>query len=249
MTTTLRRAMVAIATLAAAIVGVTASPAAAADFTVRQGETVEIDPGGVSPGPGQLEVTPAEAGTAVLRPGGGIRFTASTAYLGAATIAYASAGLSWRIEVVGEQATVGATFTPRAAPGPCIVIVSGGSVAFGDVVVGTPVIAPTTTRIEPCSTAPVSLLGSVAPAVAGPVGARVTLTPTVTAPPPAGQFRYVIGGTPLNAVPIEDTSNWLLGGLGTGLTITHTLEVGAGTSTSLLGQSFSTTVAFTAIPV
>ena len=89
------------------------------------------------------------------------RFTASATFVGPARVRLA-VGTCVEFDVVGPSADVGATFTPRPAPGPCIQIVSGATVGFGDVTVGATSTAATETVLSNCSSGlDVDIFGSI----------------------------------------------------------------------------------------
>lgn len=134
-------ALCAIATFAAAAnVAFAPSPASAAPLhQLRQGETITL---GGCPGctPSGVRVDPPQAGTASLvQPGasGDVSFTAAADYLGTAFVTTTGLGtVFYEVMVVGNAATASGSFTPVAAPGPCIVITSNPVVPFGDVTIG-----------------------------------------------------------------------------------------------------------------
>lgn len=238
--------------LAFAAAAIASTANAQTPFQVEQGR--ELSLGAVDFG-GSATVDPPQAGTlrfiesAPGDPTGLLYFTASASYIGPAIIRGIDGSgdpvTFATVSVVGPRSDVGATFTPRPAPGPCIVIDSGANVAFGDVTLGTQITAATQTVVRSCASINSTLAAAVAPATSGVAPNVVTFTPTDVTPAPAGSFRYEINaGFP---VPLAEGASLFPGPFtpGTTRTFTHSLLVGAGSSG--IGQQFSTTVTFTAM--
>jgi hypothetical protein len=256
--TTLRRAIVAITTLTAAIIGMTASTATAADFTVAPGSRTII--ARVSTGLRDLAVEPNEAaqlgqlgvfdsrGATI---GIDLEFVASPDYLGPVTVSWTDQGVprsaTIDVRVLDDGDTVSAVFTPRAAPGPCIVVTSGRSIDFGSVELGARTTAPQTTTVEACSTIDQRLDASVSNADAGG-GASMNAVKT---DPQPNEFVYQLTDvqqTGLGTVSLDNalTRVALLDAPSEGSpipTFRHELTIAPGSAT---GEQFAATLTFTA---
>ncbi len=208
---------------------------------VRQGETIVV---GSTSNTDPFTVSPPQAGT-VSNPTwvGNATFTASATFVGPARVCLAG-GTCVDVVVVGPSADVGATFTPRPAPGPCIVIVSGATVAFGDVTVGATSTAATATALSNCSSGlDVDIYGSITQATSGTGAGAVVWEPVQTIPTP-NQFRYRLQNSGDNVDRVLDNdSSVFVQQLPNSFTRTfdHTLTIGAG-STSGLNSQFSATI-------
>ena len=238
-TTIHRRWTAVLAATAIVVTTFAAAPSASADpVSVAPGGSVTVRTGCLEPV--VRPVIPVQAGTASYDAGAGIlTFTAAANFGGLATVTLQCFGdsfPSWRF-LVGETGAAGvdATFTPRAAPGPCILIASGANIAFGNVIVGDRIEAPTRTRVSSCAPIALRLSNTVANATSGSAPNLVTLTPTLGTPVPANEFRYEINETVLFSETLA---------VGASLDLRHTVLVGVGSAG--LGQSFSTKVTFTA---
>jgi hypothetical protein len=160
---------------------------------------------------------------------------------------------------------VDATFTPKAAPGPCIQIVSGATVPFGEIEIGRLQDAPTRTQVQSCASINIKLTASVSAAASGVAPNVVTMQPAADSfPIPSNQFRYSLfwqGPTPsdscsayrlaLGNVPgafqniCDPEQADLPLGPSTTRSFDHQIYLGAGSSG--VGQQFSTTVTLTAM--
>jgi spore coat protein U-like protein len=235
--------------LACAVAAVSSSVAAQTGIPVKQGQTVLL---GTLYFAEFATVDPLTAGTLQVTdlPGdtrGELRFTASTSYIGPATIngidTLTDPIVIARVVVEGPRAEVGATFTPRPAPGPCIQILSGGTVDFGDVTVGVAKTASTETVVSNCSSGlDVDIFGSVSQATSGTGPSAVVWEPVVS---PAGpnQFTYRLFGIESTSALLDNDSSVRVRGLPNGFTrsLSHELGIGAGSSTGLNSQ-FNATV-------
>ncbi len=240
-------AALAIATTAVAT-GTTPALAAVAR-TVEQGQTVSL----VQPfvGAESATVDPVTAGTLRVGPTdplfrAELFFTASTSYIGRATITVDPGNplVIATVDVVGPRADVGASFTPRPAPGPCIQIVSGATVAFGDVTVGAPTTATTQTVVSNCSAGlDVSVFGSISPATSGSGSSAVTWEPVVAVPGP-NQFGYRLAdsGDGISAL-LDNDSTVFVRTLPNGFTrsMDHQLSIGSGSTTGI-NSAFNATI-------
>ncbi len=137
-----RRFAAVVAVVVAGIVTIGgATTASAADYAVQQGGSIQIL---VGEQVSNVRVRPPEAGTATfvpVQPGvviALVEFTASATFSGIATVSWSATlgTLGNTVQVQGPQATASGSFTPVAAPGPCIVITSNPVVSFGDVTIG-----------------------------------------------------------------------------------------------------------------
>lgn len=223
----------------AGIAVVSTSVSAQTATPVRQGETIVV---GSTSNTDPFTVSPPQAGT-VSNPTwvGNATFTASATFVGQARVCVAG-GTCVDVLVVGPSADVGATFTPRPAPGPCILIVSGATVAFGDVTVGATATAATGTAVSNCSSGlDVDLFGSISQATSG-TGA-VVWEPVQTIPTP-NQFRYRLQNSGDNVDRVLDNdSSVFVQQLPNSFTRTfdHTLTIGGGSTTGLNSQ-FNATI-------
>jgi hypothetical protein len=147
------------------VVAFTAAPALAVPLQVRQGETITIVSDCFET---EFTVSPANAGTTAVvntffpQPGCRIDFTASSTYSGPATVS--SLVDTVELIVVGTAANARGSFTPVAAPGPCIVITANSVVSFGDVELGGSAqegnVAPTLAGCAPSSVTQDVLIGA-----------------------------------------------------------------------------------------
>ena len=151
--------------------------------------------------------------------------------------------------MVGSSADVGATFTPRPAPGPCIEVLSGAAVGFGDVTVGVAKAATIETAVTNCSDGlDLDLLGSVSPAVSGSGPGAITWQPwqfeNTTSP---NEFVYTVSSSEPATANLGGTPT-SIGTAPAGVTryLDHRLLVSVGSSTGL-NQEFRTTVTFTGV--
>jgi hypothetical protein len=142
-------------------------------------------------------VVPSVAGTVSTAVDGSdcrIRFTASSTYLGPVTVSDDDIR-TVQLEVTNKNASIGATFTPKAAPGPCIQIVSGANIDFGDVTIGgRSVESQTETQVQSCAQINMNINATVSEATSGIAPNVVTLQPEVlvgslTSP---NTFRYLL---------------------------------------------------------
>jgi hypothetical protein len=270
-TSTLRRAIVAIATLTAAIVGVTTSTATAADFTVRPGSTTTV----FGPVVNEFElrqprVDPSTAGTLTIVQDldagtEEVVFVAATSYNGEATLSFGLDGQlqTLTVEIDGSQSDISATFTPRPAPGPCIAVAlvdpndptgpAPSGVGFGDVQVGATAVSPTTINVSSCTTGNLTqfISAQVGDATSGSGPGQVVWEPGTTTGFGLGpnEFQYAVR---LPALPDPIALRNDLVGIATfasasspPLPVQSELTVGPGSSTGL-GEQFSTTVTFVA---
>jgi hypothetical protein len=166
---------------------------------------------------------------------------------------------SYFFEVTNDgSASIGATFTPTAAPGPCLQIVSGANVSFGDVTPGPAVVSASPTEVQSCAQTDITLTAAVSPATSGGTvwqPDRVTdiWSPDLNPNTFAYQMNGVAEGTQfiaaLDTVP-RAFVNGFTGGPdlplqpGTTRLFAHLLAIGSGSSG--LGQQFSATVTLTA---
>jgi len=247
-TTIHRRWTAVLAATAIVVTTFAAAPSASADpVSVAPGGSVTVRTGCLEPV--VRPVIPVQAGTASYDAGAGIlTFTAAANFGGLATVTLQCFGdsfPSWRF-LVGETGAAGvdATFTPRAAPGPCILIASGAAVEFGDVVVGEKKTSATRTTVRSCASIPTRLGIAVDDATSGADPSVTPLQPTDQTPIPANKFTYEIdvgflqtlaNGAVFMPSPIAS---------GASLNVGHALTVGVGSAG--LGQQFSTKVTFTA---
>jgi hypothetical protein len=231
---------------------VTAGTAAAAqsEIPVQQGQTILV---GTLYFAAFATVEPPTAGTLHVTdlPGvtlGELRFTASTSYTGPATIngidTVTTPIVIARVLVEASTADVGATFTPRPAPGPCIQIQSGGAVDFGDVTVGVPTTAATETVVSNCSSGlGVDIFGSISPATNGAGPSAVAWEPVAAVAGP-NQFSYRLAdsGDNIGAL-LDNDSSVLVRTLPNGFSrsFNHQLRIGAGSTTGINTQ-FDATV-------
>lgn len=242
--TRLTGALAALLIIAAIAIG-SSQPATAAAVTVRQGETVVV---GSASNTSQFTVSPPQAGT-VSNPNwvGNATFTASATFVGPARVCLAG-GACVDVIVIGPRADVGATFTPRLAPGPCLQIVSGGTIGFGDVTVGATTTAATGTAVSNCSSGlDVDIFGSITQATSGTGPGAVVWEPVQTTPTP-NQFRYRLQNSGDNVDRVLDNdSSVFVQRLPNSFTRTfdHTLTIGAGSTTGL-NTAFSATIVLTA---
>jgi len=214
-----------------------APSASAAPVSVAPGSVTNV-PYGSCTSPQIPTVSPSEAGAATYNLDTTVDFTAAAGFRGLALVSFTCSGFSGpalQFLVTPEVAGVDATFTPRPAPGPCILIASGANIAFGNVIVGDRIEAPTRTRVSSCAPIALRLSNTVANATSGSAPNLVTLTPTLGTPVPANEFRYEINETVLFSETLA---------VGASLDLRHTVLVGVGSAG--LGQSFSTKVTFTA---
>lgn len=214
------------------------TPEVAAPVSVAPGSAINV-PYGSCTSPQVPTVSPSEAGAATYNFDTTVDFTAAAGFTGLALVSFTCSGfqaptLQFLVKEP-EVAGVDATFTPRPAPGPCILIASGANIAFGNVIVGDRIEAPTRTRVSSCAPIALRLSNTVANATSGSAPNLVTLTPTLATPVPANEFRYEINETVLFSETLA---------VGASLDLRHTVLVGVGSAG--LGQSFSTKVTFTA---
>jgi len=237
-TTIHKRWTAVLATTAIIVTTFAAAPSAsAAPIVVPPGSAINV-PYGTCTSPQVPTVSPSEAGAATYNFDTTVDFTAAAGFTGLALVSFTCSGFSapaLQFLVTPEVAGVDATFTPRPAPGPCILIASGANIAFGNVIVGDRIEAPTRTRVSSCAPIALRLSNTVANATSGSAPNLVTLTPTQATPVPANEFRYEINETVLFAETLA---------VGASLDLRHTVLVGVGSAG--LGQSFSTKVTFTA---
>ncbi len=235
--------------LAGAVAAVSSSAAAQTGIPVNQGQTVLL---GTLYFAEFATVDPLTAGTLQVTdlPGdtrSELRFTASTSYIGPATVngidTLTDPIVIARVVVEGSRADVGATFTPRPAPGPCIQILSGGTVDFGDVTVGVAKTAPIETTVSNCSTGlDVRLYGSVSAATSGTGATAVEWEPVKAAAGP-NQFQYRLTGNESTDLFLDSASSSPVRTIPNGFTrsLNHELNIGAGSTTGLNSQ-FNATV-------
>ncbi|HSM66216.1 MAG TPA: hypothetical protein VK860_07920 [Ilumatobacteraceae bacterium] len=141
-TTTIRTrlgaALAALLVTAAVVVGA-GQPAAAADFTVIQGQALELPT--FPTGDEMATVDPVAAGTVEIVPGSAT-FFASTTFVGSAEVCVLGVmGGCWTIQFAvdgDDTASAQGSFVPVAAPGPCILLTANQVVSFGDVTLGGP---------------------------------------------------------------------------------------------------------------
>lgn len=237
--TRLTGVLAAMLVIAAIAIG-SGQPAAAAAITVRQGETIVV---GSTSNTSQFTVSPPDAGTVRLPTWiGNATFTASATFVGPARVCLS--GTCVDVIVVGSRADVGATFTPRPAPGPCILILSGGNIDFGDVTVGATTTAAIGTAVSNCSSGlDVDIYGSITQATSGIGPGAVVWEPVQTTPTP-NQFRYRLQNSGDNVDRVLDNdSSVFVQRLPNSFTRTfdHTLTIGAGSATGL-NSPFNATV-------
>jgi len=250
-TTIHRRWTAVLAATAIVVTTFAAAPSAsAAPVSVAPGGSVTLPFG--CPEPVVRPVIPVEAGTASYNAGTSrLTFTAAAGFGGLATVTL-QCGVPGNLLfpsqefLVGESGAAGvdATFTPRPAPGPCILIASGAAVEFGDVVVGEKKTSATRTTVRSCASIPTRLGIAVDDATSGSDPSLTPLEPTDRTPIPANQFAYEIDVGFLQTLAngaINLADPIAAGGT---LDVGHALTVGVGSAG--LGQSFSTTVTFTA---
>jgi hypothetical protein len=279
------RCAAALAAATMALVGLAAFSTNASAQTatpVQQGRTVNL--GSIDPFLDNFTVDPVAAGTVaknlIIPPSQGgenyegtvsatLSFTASTSYLGPATIRQSNGTAAFSV-LVGGSASVGATFTPKAAPGPCIQIVSGATVPLGEIEIGSDsaLEAPTRTQVRSCAPINTKLNASVSAATSGVTPNVVTMQPSLLESGPLGpnKFQYQIASrvdpTSSEQCPVgiywadltnlprlikcfADLSIDFQLTPGTTREIYHRLWIGAGSSGA--GQEFSTTVTLTAM--
>jgi hypothetical protein len=243
------------------------------DQVVVQGNTLDVFPSTICyPAGTQVAVTPTTAGVARLGGSGcGVRFTASTSYLGPFQVTVGTAqgsGTTPTLYVVPRppgftQPTVRASgsftpVTPAPPPGPCILLTANTVVQFGDVTVGGPFqngdVAPT---VAGCADPAVdqSVLVQTSSATNGPT----TLTPgcagvePTTCTPATGQFAVAL----VNSTFVDDfvlrsaPTTWIASERGTFTPRSAALatKLPATVDAAAVGTSFSFDVTFTAVTV
>jgi hypothetical protein len=240
---------------ATAVLASTSSPAFADPSQVRQGETIIF-----SHCESNWVVIPSNAGTIDIDNSGPTCqtiFRVSRTYLGPFEVSGGFA--SYFLEVTNDgSASIGATFTPTAAPGPCLQIVSGDSVNFGDITPGMSVFSDSLTEVQSCALVDVTLTAAVSPATSGttvwqPDREHGLLFQDLNPNSFAYQLNSLVNGeqffTILDTAPSVfvhgfDGSADLPMQPGTTRTFAHTMRIGAGSSG--IGQQFSATVTLTA---
>ena len=246
-TTIHKRWTAVLATTAIIVTTFAAAPSAsAAPIVVPPGSAINV-PYGTCTSPQVPTVSPSEAGAATYNFDTTVDFTAAAGFTGLALVSFTCSGFSapaLQFLVTPEVAGVDATFTPRPAPGPCILIASGAAVEFGDVVVGEKKTSATRTTVRSCASIPTRLGIAVDDATSGADPSVTPLQPTDQTPIPANKFTYEIdvgflqtlaNGAVFMPSPIAS---------GASLNVGHALTVGVGSAG--LGQQFSTKVTFTA---
>jgi hypothetical protein len=255
----IRRAKAMAAVAVAAVLATTASPALAATppppppaTPVRQLQTITLFQVTTEECvAGDFGVVPSAAGivtTAVDGSGCRIQFTANSTYLGPVTVSDDD-NRTVQLEVTNKNASIGATFIPKAAPGPCIKITYGANVDFGQITIGVPVNDGTKdTGVESCALTNMALQASVSPATSGGVTMRPVASP---AEPGPNQFSFGtcwFNGLNQWCAQMTELPSTFPGDLpfapGDTRRYSHVLKIGAGSSG--VGQQFSTTVTLTA---
>ncbi|MFZ4810717.1 MAG: hypothetical protein ACOYL9_05175 [Ilumatobacteraceae bacterium] len=274
----IRRAKAMAAVAVVAVLATTAAPALAATpppapppTPVRQGQTITLfqviteecvdENFGVVPSAAGI-VTEAVDGIDCR-----IQFTASSTYFGPVTVSNSKRTV--QLEVTNKNASIGATFTPKAAPGPCIQIVSGATVPLGEIEIGSysSEDAPTTTEVRSCGWINIKLTASVSAATSGVAPNVVTMQPQPheTWPLKPNKFGYLLSWNqtptpsgqcgPLYTAVLTNVPQAFYRGCDTAADLpltpqgtrafSHSLMIGAGSSGA--GQEFSTTVTLTAM--
>ncbi len=239
---------------ATAVLASTTSPAFADPIRVGQGETITL-PWDCIAFP---TVIPSNAGTVSYSNNCTLLFTASLTYSGPVELTdWYRPTLEYEV-TPDESASIGATFTPTAAPGPCLQIVSGANVSFGDVTPGPAVLSEFPTEVQSCAQTDITLTAAVSPATSGGTVWQPDRVTDIWAPDlNPNTFAYQMNGVAegtqylaaLDTVP-RAFVNGFTGGPdlplqpGTTRLFAHLLAIGSGSSG--LGQQFSTTVTLTA---
>jgi hypothetical protein len=248
------KAMATVAVVTAtAVLASTTSPAFADQ--IRQGETITIDWCSSN-----WVVNPSNAGTIEIDNSGSMCrsiFRASPTYLGPANLYDGDIGFFLEV-TPDESASIGATFTPTAAPGPCLQIVSGDSVNFGDITPGQAVLSESLTDVQSCAVVDVTLTAAVSPATSGttvwqPDREHGLLFQDLNPNSFAYQMNSLVDGTQFFSI-LDTVPSVFVNGFdgsadvpmqpGTTRTFAHTMRIGSGSSG--LGQQFSATVTLTA---
>jgi hypothetical protein len=244
-----------------------------AEQVVVQGNTVDVFPSTICyPPEAQVAVTPTDAGTA--RFGGsrcGVRFTASTTYLGPFQLVVGTAQASGQTQTLYvvprpagfTQPTVRASgsftpVTPPPPPGPCILLTANTVVQFGDITVGGPFqngdVAPT---VSGC--ADPNIDQSVLVQTSSATNGSASLAPgcpgvePATCTPATGEFAVAL----VNSTLVDDfvlrptPTTWIASERGTftarsadlAVKLPATVDAGA------VGTSFSFDVTFTAVTI
>ena len=236
-----------------------ASPAVAADFTINPGEVASFFSGTAS----NATVDPASAGSVTIVPAlaglplsARIDFASSINFSGTATITWDSVQLgrsSVTVQVGTDRQDVSATFTPRPAPGPCILIGSGATVSFGDVTIGATQTGGTSTEVRSCASIDQSISASVSAATSGSGQNAITWQPTTSPTVGPNGFSYGLrssGETTATLLPATGAVAAVGSTLApaSAMYLEHTLAIGAGSTTGI-GQPFSATVSLIAAQV
>ena len=254
------KAMATVAVVAAtAVLASTTSPAFADPIRVGQGETVIVP----SPCSESFSVDPSIAGT--VSPSNNLEddcrllFTASPTYSGLVSLHSFDFQITYEYEVTSiGSASIGATFTPTAAPGPCLEIVSGATISFGNVTPGLSVSSGAGTYVRSCSQVDLTFAAAVSPATSGDTVWQPDrwngLTNQDLSPNSfAYQLRTSLDGDSFSAfldtvpsvfINYSDYSSDVPLQPGTTRVFSHSIRLGAGSSG--LGQQFTTTVTLTA---
>lgn len=231
-------------------------PAVAADFTINPGEVTSFFSGTAS----NATVDPSNAGTVTIVPAlpglpisAYIEFAASINFTGLVTITWDSVQLgrsSVTVQVGTGRQDVSATFTPRPAPGPCILIGSGATVSFGDVTIGATQTGATQTEVRSCASIDQTISASVSAATSGSGQNVISWQPTTSSTAAPNEFSYALrssGQTTSTRLPANGAVAAVGGPLApaSALSLEHTLAIGAGSTTGI-GQPFSATVSLIA---
>ena len=234
----------------ASLAAIAPTVSAQTGLPVGQGQSITV---GSLLGGETATVDPPDAGTLRFEgiPGDFVTvdFTASTTYLGPVTIRWTNLvgeSLAAPFVVSGDNSSAQATFTPRPAPGPCILIRDGSTIDFGDVTVGDTEVASTRTDIVNCAPFGLRIFSSVSTATSGTGPSAITWEPVLGAAGP-NQFTYGVGQSAPPFTPIDDAFAVDVGGIPTASirSFDHQLDVGSGSTTGV-GSPFNATVTFLA---
>ncbi len=235
----------------------TTTPSGVIDETITPGETYTVVPGGsitFDAGPcslALLDVGPGSMGSGFYNPTDQtITFTASSTFSWAkATLECLGQDKFFYFVVQRNTGSAAASFTPRPAPGPCIMVgrrdEGSNLIRFGDVTVGTIKRSADQVDLGSCTSIGQVVAAAISDASTGTAPGDVTWEPSKTTLQP-NQFRYTLSKGTLSR-DLDNTPTLLMAMPAWGVLsrLDSDLEIAPGSSTGI-GETFSANLSFIA---